>query len=384
MTVLLAPQQLARAANLQVAHRDAEARAQFAGLLQRHQPVARHRRQRLVAVVEQIGVGTHRCAADPSAQLVKLRQAKLVGPVDDDGVGVGNVEAALDDRRADQHVELALGKGQHDLFQLALRHLAVADAKGRLRHDAFQPLGDLRNAAHTVVDEEDLPAAVDLAQNRLADQRLVVLGDGGLDRQALLGRRLDGAEIAHAGHAHVQRARNRRRRQRQHIDVTAQLLDALLVRHAEALLLVHHQQPQILERHILGQQPVRADYHIHRAVQQALQHLVLLGGGAEAAQHLDGDRKGGQAARESLRVLLRQHGGGDQHRDLLAIHHCLERGPQRDLGLAVADIAADQAIHGPAGFHVVLDRLDGHELVARLLVGEGRLQLRLPYAVRRE
>ena len=114
------------------------------------------------------------------------------------------------------------------------------------------------------------------------------------------------------------------------------------------------------------------------------QHLVLLRGGAEAAQHLHRDRKGCQAARESLRVLLRQHGGGHQHRDLLAVHHRLERGPQRDLGLAVADIAADQAVHGPAGFHVCLDRLDGDKLVTRLLVGESRLQLRLPDAVGRK
>ena len=39
----------------------------------------------------------------------------------------------------------------------------------------------------------------------------------------------------------------------------AQLLDPLLVRDAEPLLLVHDQQAEIAELHVLRQQPVRAD-----------------------------------------------------------------------------------------------------------------------------
>ncbi len=39
----------------------------------------------------------------------------------------------------------------------------------------------------------------------------------------------------------------------------AHLLDALLVRDAEALLLVDDEQPEILELHVLRQQAVRAD-----------------------------------------------------------------------------------------------------------------------------
>jgi len=39
-------------------------------------------------------------AADAAAQLVQLREAELVGAVDDDGVGVRVVDAGLDDGRA--------------------------------------------------------------------------------------------------------------------------------------------------------------------------------------------------------------------------------------------------------------------------------------------
>ena len=44
--------------------------------------------------------------------------------------------------------------------------------------------------------------------------------------------------------------------------VLLQLFDGLLVGHAEALFLVHHQQAQILEFHILCQQAMGADDHV--------------------------------------------------------------------------------------------------------------------------
>ena len=67
-------------------------------------------------------------AADAAAQLVQLRQAQAVGVVDHDGVGGGHVDAALDDRRAQQHVEAPVVEIHHQLLEVALAHLAMADA----------------------------------------------------------------------------------------------------------------------------------------------------------------------------------------------------------------------------------------------------------------
>ena len=101
---------------------------------------------------------------------------------------------------------------------------------------------------HAVVQEEDLPAAVQLALDGIADDALVVLRDDGLDRQPVLRRRLDGAHVARAGERQVERARNRRGAQREHVHQLAQHLELLLVHHAEALLLVDDHQAQVLER----------------------------------------------------------------------------------------------------------------------------------------
>ena len=56
----------------------------------------------------------------------------------------------------------------------------------------------------------------------------------------------------------------------------------------------------------------------------------------------DLEREGREALAECRVVLCRENGGRDEHRDLLAILGRLERGAQRDLGLAETDIATDK------------------------------------------
>ena len=59
----------------------------------------------------------------------------------------------------------------------------------------------------------------------------------------------------------------------------------------------------------------------------------------------------------------------------------LECGAHRDLGLAVADIAAQKAVHRRRQFHVAFDVGDCRRLIGRQLVGESALELFLPVSV---
>ena len=74
--------------------------------------------------------------------------------------------------------------------------------------------------------------------------------------------------------------------------------------------------------------------------------IFLLFGGAEARDHLDVDGEVGEALFEALVVLETKDGGGGEDGDLLGILHGLEGGAHGDLGLAVADVAAEETIHG--------------------------------------
>ena len=118
-------------------------------------------------------------------------------------------------------------------------------------------------------DIEALAAAILLAQHRLADRDAVERRHEGAHRQAIDRRRGDQAHVAHAGQRQLQGARDRRRGQRQHMDVGAQLLQPLLVRDAEMLLLVDDQQAEILELDALGQQRMGADDDVDRAFLEA-------------------------------------------------------------------------------------------------------------------
>ncbi|MCE2514627.1 MAG: hypothetical protein J4F37_06395 [Acidobacteria bacterium] len=80
----------------------------------------------------------------------------------------------------------------------------------------------------------------------------------------------------------------------------------------------------------------------------------------------------------------RARSGSGEQGHLLAVHQGLERRPQRDLGLAVADVAAQQAVHRDRRLHVALDVGQGRPLVRRQLVLERRLELLLPVGVRAE
>ena len=60
-----------------------------------------------VAREHEVGVGLVLRAAHAAAKLVEIGEAEAVGAVDDDRIGVGDIEAALDDRRGDEDVGFA-------------------------------------------------------------------------------------------------------------------------------------------------------------------------------------------------------------------------------------------------------------------------------------
>ena len=74
-------------------------------------------------------------------------------------------------------------------------------------------------------------------------------------------------------------------------------------------------------------------------------------------------------------MLARQQRRRHDHRDLLAVHRGDEGGAQRHLGLAEADVAADQAVHRPAGRRDRRARVDRGLLVVGLLIGKAGAEL---------
>ena len=211
-------------------------------------------RHALLGGVEHVGVGTLARAPDPAADLVGLSEAEVVGALDDQGVRRGHVEAGLDDRRRDEDVGLAAQEGEHRRLELALVELAVGLEEARLGNEGPQALGGVVEGLDPVVEEEGLALAADLAAERLGDELLVVGADVGADRAPALRRGLDHRDVAQAGEAHLHRPRDRRRRHREHVHLELELAQQLLLLDAEPLLLVDHEQAEVLGADVAGEQ----------------------------------------------------------------------------------------------------------------------------------
>ena len=233
-----------------------------------------------------------------------------------------------------------LHEAQHHPLQLRLRHLPVRHRDARLRHQLLDQRRPRPDRIHPVVQEKDLPSPPQLQLHRRPDQLRIEVRHHRVDGQAVFGRRLDHRHVANAEQRHVQRARDGRRRHRQHVHVLAELLQPLLVPHAETLLLVHDQQSQVPELHIFRQQPVRADEHVHLAFGQIRQHRLDLLGRTEPAGHFHAHRERREAALEGFVVLEAEHRGRRQHRHLLAVAQRLEHRAHAHFGLSEAHVAA--------------------------------------------
>ena len=159
VAVLLATQQISRAAQFQVERRNLEPGAQVAELLQRRQAFARHFAQFGIRRYQQIGISAAVGATHAPAQLVKLRQAITLGIFDDDGVGEGDIETVFYNCRANEDVVFVAHELEHGFFQFGFAHLAMSHADAGVGNELLQEGRARPNGIHAVVQEIDLPAA---------------------------------------------------------------------------------------------------------------------------------------------------------------------------------------------------------------------------------
>ena len=179
----------------------------------------------------------------------------------------------------------------------------------------------------------------------------------------------------------MQRARDRRRREREHVDLEPQRAKELLLADAEPLLLVEDDEPELLRDDVAREDAMRPDEHVDLALLELLQHRLHLGRAPEARDHLDAHREVAVAVAERVPVLLGEDRGRAEDEHLAPVDRDREGGPDGDLRLAEADVAADEPVHRLRRLEVLLDRLDRSLLVVGLAVRERRLEPLEPVAL---
>ena len=149
------------------------------------------------------------------------------------------------------------------------------------------------------------------------------------------------------------------------------------------LLLVDHQKSQRLELHALGEQRVRPDHDLDRPVREPRPRLRRLLRRNEPRKLPQPQRQPAEPLGEILEMLPRQQRRRCDHRHLHPRHRRDIGRAQRHLGLAEADVAADQPVHRPPRFHVAEHVGDRVQLVLGLRIGEPRAELLPGVMVRR-
>jgi hypothetical protein len=158
----------------------------------------------------------------------------------------------------------------------------MGDRDAHFRHAAVEEGFGLRQLLDARAYVERLAAAEALAQQRLAHDQRIERRHRGTHGEAIDGRRGNDREFAHAGERQLKGARDRRRRQREHVNLGAQRLEALLVRNAEMLLLVHDQEAEVAKLDGLAKKCMGADDNVDRAVRKPCLDLGEFGGRDQA------------------------------------------------------------------------------------------------------
>ena len=179
---------------------------------------------------QQVGVGLGLAAPHPAPQLVELGQAHGMGPVDDDGVGRGDIQAGFDDGGAHQDIDLPAPEAHHDLLQFLFRHLAVGHGHPGLGHHLPDMPVQVARLRTRLCTKKTWPAPVHFpADGRLDDRRVSGTAHIGAHRPAVLRRGVDQAQLPEAGQGQLQGPGDGRGGEGQHVHGAPPLLQPLLL-----------------------------------------------------------------------------------------------------------------------------------------------------------
>ena len=207
-------------------------------------------------------------------------------------------------------------------------------------------------------------------------RRLRRMHDTRDDRLAARRQPPDRRDIKIAEDRQRQRPRDRRRRHHQRVRDRLRVgrlgPECRALVDTETVLLVDHDDGETLEADGLRQQGVGADQEIDLARREPLEDGAALGRSLRAGQQLDRDARARQHLADRGVVLLGQQLRGRHQRGLVAGGDRHEHGIQRDHRLAGADVALQQAVHGPLACQIIGDIVDRGTLAARQLEWESR------------
>ena len=322
-------------------------------------------------------------AADASPELVELGEAEALGAFDHHDGGVGDIDADFDDGGGDQDVELAIAEGVHDGGLGFVLEAAVeeADALGEPGEDIGAEAGEFGFGGANLQgvgffdegeDDEYLAAGGDLLADEGEGPGALLGGDeSGLDGAATGGHFGDATDVEVAVDGEGEGAGDGGGGHDEDVGIDAHAAHAGALVDAETVLLIDDDEAEAGELGFVGDEGLGADDDVDFAGGDALPGFAAFGFGEGAGDEFDGDILISKDFVEGGQVLLGQELGGSHDGGLESGADAGEKGAGGDDGLAGADIALEETVHGDGLLDVVEDVADGVALVAGELEGQG-------------
>src|SRR5262249_51088813 len=158
-----------------------------------------------------------------------------------------------------QHVVFAIVESRHDVFQNFGTHLAMGNGDAHFWHSLVEKTFGLGEVLDVRADIKGLATAIVLAQQRFAHDQRIEWRNEGAHRKAVDWWRGNDGKLPHPRQRQLKRPWDRGCRQREHMNLSPQLFELLLVSDAEVLFLVNHHEAEILKVNRLAEERVGAN-----------------------------------------------------------------------------------------------------------------------------
>ena len=198
--------------------------------------------------------------------------------IDDDSIGVGNINTILNNRRWKQYIIVIVHKAHDYLLQFLRFHLPMSDSDTAIGYVLLDKVCYLWKITNTVINEINLSITAHFKVNSICYYFMRERSYLGLNRITVGWWCTHNTHVACAHQWELERTWDRRCRHRKGVNIRFQLSEFLLCRDTELLFFINDKESEVVPLHRFTYQLMRADKNINLSLCQILQHLFCLFG----------------------------------------------------------------------------------------------------------
>ena len=183
---------------------------------------------------------------------MEITQSKVLRLIDNDSVGIRNINTTFDDCSCQEYIIVVVDKIQNNLLQLCRFHLSMSNRYTAIRDMTFDHRFQFRQVRNPVIDKEDLTVAAHLKIDGIRYHFFIKSMHFGLNRIAVRRRSGNHAQITRAHQRKLKGTGNRSSSHCQCIYIHFQLTQLFFYGNSEFLFFVNNQQSQVFKLNILA------------------------------------------------------------------------------------------------------------------------------------